>query len=514
MKNKKGFTLVELISILTILGILALITIPVMNNVISKTKNKALKEQKATIVSAARKYSTEIAEYLPKYDGDIYSIEVSELRNTAYLEDENIIDPTTNKPMKGCVNIIFNASKGKYNYEYTDECKTYASTPELDDKMIPIVYRNNRWETVGNTKWYDYDNKEWANAVIVKDYTKYKDLDAGVEVLEDDIVAYFVWIPRYSYTIQTKNEAGETTYGYNSTDIANPGAIDIKFVDKKTTDNGVANYSGNEPSNYRTSDAFWHDYDNDGIKEDNEQVSGIWIGKFENGVVANSECAINPGSNTCDKIHDASSIVVKSNQSILRHIRVGNHYSTTVNFGKYYNIDNETRMIKTADWGSVLYLAQSIYGRCENKNACLKIGRNNKENFITGGGDYKSNLNQSTTGNITGMYDVHGGAWEVTMSFYQAIPVNSAIPSDIEPKDYEIFTSTHVNTACNGNICYGYALSETLNWFQSSNAMINASHPTLTFGGSHYQDGGSGFRFYESQLQMSNNSSRILIQTK
>ena len=128
--------------------------------------------------------------------------------------------------------------------------------------------------------------------------------------------------------------------------------------------------------------------------------------------------------------------------------------------------------------------------------------------------DYKSNLNQSTTGNITGMYDVHGGAWEVTMSFYQAIPVNSAIPSNIEPKDYEIFTSTDVNTACNGNICYGYALSETLNWFQSSNAMINASYPTLTFGGSHYQDGGSGFRFFQSKLQMPNNSSRILIQTK
>ena len=64
------------------------------------------KEQKTAIIEAAKKYALDIAEDLPKYDGDIYAIKVSDLRNTPYLDEENIIDPTTNKAMNGCVNII------------------------------------------------------------------------------------------------------------------------------------------------------------------------------------------------------------------------------------------------------------------------------------------------------------------------------------------------------------------------------------------------------------------------
>ena len=40
-------------------------------------------------------------------------------------------------------------------------------------------------ENFDKTKWYDYDNNRWANAVVTID---------GVE-------SYFVWIPRYKYKI-------------------------------------------------------------------------------------------------------------------------------------------------------------------------------------------------------------------------------------------------------------------------------------------------------------------------
>jgi type IV pilus assembly protein PilA len=512
---KKGFSLVELLAIIVLLGLIVMISVPIVNNNINKSKEKTKKIQVQSIIKASKNYTMKNSDILPEYEDSPISIEMKTLIDNKLIDTDKVIDPKSGKTMSGCIEVTYNSTNKSYNYEYVDKCKYYPSTPELDDKMIPIVYRNDRWETVGNTKWYDYDNKEWANAVIVKDYTKYKDLDAGVEVLEDDIVAYFVWIPRYSYTIQTKNEAGETTYGYNSTDIANPGAIDIKFINKRITDNGIANYSGNEPSNYRTSDAFWHDYDNDGIKEDNEQVSGIWIGKFENGIVNNSLCAIDSNFANCNKIHNANDIVIKSNYVSLRNIKVGNHYSTSVNFGKHHNLDYETRMIKASDWGSVLYLSQSIHGRCKNKENCMEIERNDNSNFRTGDGDYKNNLNQSTTGNITGIYDVHGGAWEVTMSFYQSIPENSDIPSYIKPKHYEIFSSTNINTACNDEICYGYSLSETFGWYSSYSTFINGSYPLIAFGGCPTHSGHSGFRFYQSSLlDNNNNTSRILIQSK
>lgn len=514
MKKNKGFTLVELISILTILGIIALITIPIMTSTIRKTKEKALREQKAAIVEAAKKYALEVAEHLPKYDGDIYAIKLSDLRNTTYLEDEDIIDPTTNKSMNGCVNVTYNGEKGKYSYEYVDKCKTYAASPELDDKMIPIVYRNNRWETVGNTRWYNYDEKEWANAVIVKDVSKYKNLDAGVEVLEDDIVAYYVWIPRYSYTIQKNNKNGEETFGYNSTDRNQPGSIDIKFIDKTITDDGVGYYYGTSASNYHTSDAFWNDYDNDGEKEDNEQLNGIWVGKFETGIASNTLCAAETLHENCNFPQEAANVVIKNNQKSLRTLSYGNRFNTALNFGKYYGLEYETRMPKAADWASVLYLAQSVYGRCSSKESCTIIARNENENYITGAGDYKSNLDQSTTGNITGIFDANGGAWESVMGFYQSIPNDSELPSNLKAKYYDIYTSEDISIACSNEVCYGHALSETYGWYDELSAFLNSELPYLSFGGCITHDGTGGFRYYQGSGWDANDAFRIVIQTR
>lgn len=482
MKNK-GFTLVELISILTILGIIALITIPIMTKTIKKAEEKALKEQKEVIINAAKKYALDYVSELPIYDGDIYVIEVQELRNSIYLDDENIIDPTTDKPLNGCVNVTYVSSKGNYKYEYTEECNTYAASPVLDKNMLPVVYKNNRWETIGNNKWYDYNNKEWANAVIVKDISKYKKLDAGVEVLDDDIVAHFVWIPRFSYTIQKKNAQGEVTYGYNSTNINNPGSIDIKFTTKSTIDLGSGYYYGNTPSSYRTPDAFYQDVNQDNILDPEEQLSGFWLGKFETGYDQNHECAVSGSFSNCDIEHEEG-IYIKSNKSSIRFLGFKNMFETALNLGKNYNLESPTRMMKNAEYGAALYLSQSLFGRCTSKTSCTNIGMNNNSSFITGGGDYKNNLNQSSNGNITGIFDLSGGCWEMTSSFLDGILEKTGFDELPKAIYYDNYTSTDSSKACNNDVCYGHALSETEGWFGTYHEFIlRVSRNGLTRGG-------------------------------
>ena len=56
MKNKKAFTLVELLGVIVVLAILALITIPIISNVISDVRIKALKASANGLIDASNLY--------------------------------------------------------------------------------------------------------------------------------------------------------------------------------------------------------------------------------------------------------------------------------------------------------------------------------------------------------------------------------------------------------------------------------------------------------------------------
>lgn len=59
MKRNKGFTLIELIAVITILTVVALITIPAVNKAITKSKDKAYETQKTAILAAAKQWNLE-----------------------------------------------------------------------------------------------------------------------------------------------------------------------------------------------------------------------------------------------------------------------------------------------------------------------------------------------------------------------------------------------------------------------------------------------------------------------
>ena len=65
-----------------------------------------------------------------------------------------------------------------------------------------------------------YKNKKWANAVAVTESSRnsYIKAKANTIIKEDDILAYYVWIPRYKYKLFNVDFV-----------ITNPIAIDIKF---------------------------------------------------------------------------------------------------------------------------------------------------------------------------------------------------------------------------------------------------------------------------------------------
>ena len=113
------------------------------------------------------------------------------------------------------------------------------------------------------------------------------------------------------------------------------------------------------------------------------------MGKFETTEKENSKITIKP---------NAASYVSKT---------VGTFYTDAQDLG----IAN-SHMAKNSEWGAMAYLTESKYGR--NGTA---VAKNESSTWLTGEGDYKSNVDQSTTNNIYGIYDTVGGAYEFTAGY-------------------------------------------------------------------------------------------------
>lgn len=102
--NKKGFTLVELLAVLIILGVLAIITTTVILNQVNESKDKLTSQQIKIVQSAAIDYCNDKG--LSKQNGIKHKVYLSTLVNEALI----------NK------NLINSLDDGNYYIEITAEC--------------------------------------------------------------------------------------------------------------------------------------------------------------------------------------------------------------------------------------------------------------------------------------------------------------------------------------------------------------------------------------------------------
>ena len=132
-------------------------------------------------------------------------------------------------------------------------------------------------------------------------------------------------------------------------------------------------------------------------------------------------------------------------------------------------------MMKNIEWGAVAYLKQSIYGL-----GITDITENSS--YYTGGGDdtsYKTNIVQSTTGNITGVYDISGGSGEYVMGNYNKQSGSSGLTvSTIPIQHIDIYSGTSVSASHLGD-----ALGETTGWYNDYDTFVGSSIPWFIRGG-------------------------------
>ena len=93
--NKNGFTLVELLAILIILGLMVVLTVPAFTNIYSGVKRENLNGKITEIKAAALKYGSKKKDEIKDASGSCIETNVAELIEKGYLtsesDSENII---------------------------------------------------------------------------------------------------------------------------------------------------------------------------------------------------------------------------------------------------------------------------------------------------------------------------------------------------------------------------------------------------------------------------------------
>ena len=350
--NKKGFTLIELLAVVTIIALLSIIAIPNISKNIRNQKVEISEANQKLIASATDVYIENNKNYDNSYEanGSTYCIPIQSLIDNNYIETpfKDINGREIDYTMQ--VKATYQAQYNSFNYEIVDTCqelKQYVSRPNLTDNMIPVTYddEQNTWiKADKNTHWYNYSDKKWANAVLVKelketDNSKSRDeyikAPAGTPILDQDILAYFTWIPRFRYQLF---ESSEQT------------PINIVFENVSTEKS-----TGTSKNQWLTHPAFTYN---------NQELSGIWVGKYETSIDNN--------------------ILIKNNTPItnIDYVEANKKIIEMTSNNNIYGLKNvNTHMMRNSEWGALTYLTNSIYG---------------------------NNQNNSSTGNNTGIYNISG----------------------------------------------------------------------------------------------------------
>ena len=445
----------------------------------------------------------------------------------------------------------------------SEETNTYSETPnipnlytnlEASKRLTPVTWteykegttitegettRTVNWTEDMTTKstWYSYNEGSGTADNTTSMWANAKNSDGS----------YFVWIPRYAYRITYYSDASYTNVtGYYD----GYGMWKAEDGSKKyDLDEGTetVEHNGNK---YIVHPAFCTNVDLGGGfgtkttdsngKTLTDGISGIWVAKYEMSRTGATATSAGSGYNTTflsvPKVRSA------------RSINIGNMYQVS----RTYDDTKESHMMKNSEWGAVAYLTQSQYGRNGHE-----IDINNSSTYITGNGggavggiattqsgttnayDTTTGAKASSTGNIYGIYDLSGGAWEYVAGFDKSGNADKVegelyglnMTKEAKDTDGNYISTKYITAYNNGTSDYNSTAklfevgkvgdstkevrkkSETRNWFSDYSYFVYSDDPFFARGGCYGSgaDAGVFISTYFNGYSNGTNSFRVVL---
>ena len=374
----------------------------------------------------------------------------------------------------------------------------------------------------------------------------YSSSTAGTTIANADILAFYVWIPRFKYKVwNMSKQIGNSTYDAKTAgidivfedDTSSTGTISCTYNFNVDTSAGGINLA-NELAENCTDSSNTRYYTHPAFTFGDQELKGFWMGKFE--LSSSSPSTTSGGGNSTSLtpriIPNVTSWRANPASNFWKVI-YGMQASNNIYGLSTSRTTTDSHMITNTEWGAVTYLANSKYGRCTN-GSCTEVsinGYGETSNFTTRTGcgpissgstsygttcnAYNTTIGQtaSTTANVYGVYDMAGGTWEYIMSSisgstgstytYNALSAGSNFTYSTNTARY--ITPYAYGTTANDQTAYnrgrlGDATSEVVvsasNGWYSDNAYYPNSSSGWFFRGSSFRDGTGAGIFSFSRL--------------
>ena len=192
--NNKGFTMVELIVVMAIMGLLVIMAFPTIRAIQTNNVNKKYEEYGKSAISAAKLYVDSYGEDIfdPTKSSQKYQLNFDDLVKKDLLKDINISDST-------CITGRSNVWVVKYNDDYTYCLHLYCKIKGTDDSTAPLYESQDK---VGSCK--DITSKIKNVKYIYNDGTR--NLEYDDEIIDGDDNYRIVSISRTGFDFNSNHD--------------------------------------------------------------------------------------------------------------------------------------------------------------------------------------------------------------------------------------------------------------------------------------------------------------------
>lgn len=238
--KKNAFTLLELLGVVIILGVLSLITFPIILNQIKDAKQGIKDSTKTLIIDAAKDYYEDNTNNYEKTEGITYCIDIKTLTDENYLsrnlKNENLNNIDTSKKVK----LIFH--NNKFDYEIVDSCTHYTVTFDANGGSVDIdskeVIENSTYGTLPTPTRAGYTFMGWNGKNMIN-------IDEAINdcLIDNGDGTYTMWYNdkgRFAYNLYVSIPENTTlTFSYDLVDYNGTYSAPLQMLGKYTDNDNI-----------------------------------------------------------------------------------------------------------------------------------------------------------------------------------------------------------------------------------------------------------------------------------